>query len=388
MPIDIAMGGRSLLTPRTGIGQYVQHLARGLAEQGHGVRYFYGTHWSCAQESEQPSSAPVRARGGLVGVARRLARKHAPGLARFAPLLEQARFNAGIHGHRRPQIYHEPNFIPPRCPCPSVVTVHDVSWVRYPEYHPTARLAFLRAHFPAALARTDRVIVVSEFVRQELLACYAVDPGKIRVVHNGVSAAFTPLGAEHTRAVLDKHGLVHERYLAVVGTLEPRKNLTTVLAAHAQLPYAMQRAYPLVLAGVEGWLTEALHGCLRVPVQQGTVRLLGYVPDAEVPKLIAGACALLYPSVYEGFGLPPLEAMACGVPVIASQAAAVKEVVGAAGLLNDAFDVNAFAQSMQRVIEDASLRRQLSESGCERARHFSWQRAVHETLAVYRDLLD
>lgn len=393
-PMDIAMGGRSLLTPRTGIGQYVQHLVRGMMAQGHSIRLFCGTHWASAQALQDQQQAAVtparphqRLRSLARNLARNLAREHAPWLARFAPALEQTRFTAGVRGARRPQIYHEPNFIPLRNPGPTVITVHDVSWVRFPQYHPAARLSLLQAHFPRALERADRVIVVSEFVRRELLDCFAVAPQKIRVVLNGVSEQFTPKDSTQTHATLARHGLTHGHYLVVVGTLEPRKNLITALAAHARLPTAMQHAYPLVLAGVEGWLNDKLHAALRQPVSAGTVKLLGYVPDADLPTITAGACALLYPSIYEGFGLPPLEAMACGVPVLASRAGAVQEVVGDAGLLNDALDVDAFAQSMQCLIEDGTLRRRLAAAGLARARQLSWHRAVDETLAVYRGML-
>ncbi|AQV96490.1 glycosyltransferase family 1 protein [Cupriavidus necator] len=389
--MNIVMGGRSLLTPRTGIGQYVYHLERGMAALGHGVRFFYGTHWGPAA-SAAGGGAPRQVarqtlRNRLSGTARRLARDHMPGLARLVPLVEQMKFNAGMRGQARPQIYHEPNFIPLRCPSPTVITAHDVSWVRYPAYHPAARLALMHQHFPSAVQRADRIIVVSDFVRRELLENFSVDPAKVRVVHNGVSAAFKPQTPAQTRSVLARHGLAHGAYMVAVGTLEPRKNLGTVLDAHARLPAAMQQAFPLVLVGVNGWLNDDLHARLRKPVQAGTVRVLGYAPDADLPALVAGACTLLYPSVYEGFGLPPLEAMACGVPVIASTAGAIQEVVADAGLLHEALDADAFTGSMRRVIEDKALCARLGNAGLERARHFSWQRCVGETLAVYRELL-
>lgn len=389
--MNIVMGGRSLLTPRTGIGQYVHHLEQGMAALGHRVRFFYGTHWGPAAPAagdsapRQPAHQALRNR--LAGKARRLARDYMPGLARLVPLVEQVKFNAGMRVQARPQIYHEPNFIPLRCASPTVITAHDVSWLHYPAYHPAARLALMRQHFPSAVRRADRIIVVSDFVRRELLESFSVDPAKVHVVHNGVSAAFMPQTPAQTRSVLARHGLAHDSYMVAVGTLEPRKNLGTVLDAHERLPAAMQHAFPLVLIGVNGWLNDDLHARLRRPVQAGTVRVLGYVPDEDLPALVAGACTLLYPSVYEGFGLPPLEAMACGVPVIASTADAIQEVVADAGLLHEAHDVVAFTESMRRVIEDKALRQQLGQAGLARARHFSWQRCVGETLAVYHELL-
>jgi len=421
-PLDIAMGGRALLTPLTGIGQYAAHLAREFVQRGHNVRLFYGTHWSSAiadgravkaagagaapQSAGRAPGNPPQAAGAksgtspesaggdldrslqtsVMGLAKRFARTYIPGVYRFMPHVEQFRFNLGVR-REAPQVYHDPNFIPMKFNGPTVLTAHDASWVRHPEYHPPHRLALLCANFPQALERADRVIVVSEFVRRELLGCFSVAPEKLQVVYNGVSPRFRPYGADATRAVLSGHGLVHGSYFVAVGTLEPRKNLLTALAAHARLPAAVRRAAPLVLIGVEGWLTDDLHAAFSASLKDGTVRKLGYVPDHELPLLTAGALAMVYPSIYEGFGLPVLEAMACGVPVLCSTAEALQEVVGEAGLLYDPADIDGFSDGMQALLDDGALRERLIAAGLARAGHFSWQRTADETLDVYRQIV-
>jgi alpha-1,3-rhamnosyl/mannosyltransferase len=390
--LNIAMGGRALLTPLTGIGQYASHLAREFVQRGHNVRFFYGTHWSSSREGggASPSAEVMGARSWrtvAAGGAKRFARRFVPGMYRFMPHVEQYRFDSGIRRQQAPQVYHDPNFIPFRFRGPTVITAHDVSWVRYPEYHPAPRLALLRANFPRALDRADRIIVVSDFVRDELQACFPVAGDKIRVVHNGVSTRFRPYSSETTHAVLANHGLVHGQYFAAVGTLEPRKNLHTALAAHARLPARVRCRFPLTLIGVEGWLTDSLHVALESGLREGSVRKLGYISDDEIPLLTAGALAMVYPSVYEGFGLPVVEAMASGVPVLSSTAQALREVAGNAGIMRDAADVEGFTDAMQALIDDGALRERLIAAGSARARCFSWQRTADETLAVYRQIV-
>jgi glycosyltransferase involved in cell wall biosynthesis len=391
-PLEIAMGGRALLTPLTGIGQYASHLAREFVQRGHSLRLFYGTHWSSTIAGGQPGGpgSPVEhktMRTSVAGAIKRFARAYVPGSYRFMPHVEQYRFNSGLRQQRRPHVYHDPNFIPFRFRGPTVITVHDVSWVRHPECHPPHRLAHLRANFPNGLRGTDRIIVVSQFVKDELLACFPVDERKIDVVYNGVAPRFRPHAPDETAGVLQRYGLSHRSYFAAVGTLEPRKNLQTALAAHLRLPQPVRRAMPLALIGVEGWLTDSLHAALGASLADGTVRKLGYVPDDDIPALTAGARAIVYPSIYEGFGLPVLEAMASGVPVLCSTAPALREVAGPAALLCEPTDVEGFTDAMRTLIDDDALCARLGAAGAARAQLFSWQRAATQTLAVYRKAL-
>lgn len=390
-PLCVAVGAVSLSSPLTGIGQYTRHLVRELAALGAAPHCFLGTGWSEARSASAHAGAdglaphnaarPAAWRTAGRGLLRR------SGLAHAASRAWQAhRFRAGLP--REAALYHETNFLP-FCygALPTVLTAHDVSWLRYPETHPAARVDLMRRQFPRALTRADRVIVVSDFVRAELLALCEVDPGKVRVVHNGVAPAFRPLATDVLAPVLARQGLLPGRYLLALGTLEPRKRLSTALRAHQRLPAALRRHMPLVLAGIKGWLTSELEREMAPAVARGEVRVAGYVPDADLPSLVAGACAMVYPSIYEGFGLPPLEAMACGVPVICSDRSALPDVVGDGGVLLDPNDIDGFSAAMLRACEDAHWRAAIGARALRRAAGFSWQRCARETLEVYRELL-
>jgi len=391
-PLRVALGAVSLSTPLTGIGQYTRHLAQELAALGAAPRCFLGAHWTEVVTADAPGAGPTNAPPGAVplSVWRTTARRLLSGsrLARVASRAMQARrFRIGLP--RDAALYHETNFLPfGEVRLPTVLTAHDASWLRYPETHPAARVSLLRRYFPRALRHVDRVIVVSDFVRTELLDLCEVDPGKIRVVHNGVSPAFLPRSPEALRAVLARQGLLANRYLLALGTIEPRKRLSTALRAHQQLPVALRRQVPLVLAGIKGWLASELEREMAQAVARGEVRVLGYVPDADLPFLVAGACAMVYPSIYEGFGLPPLESMACGVPAICSNRSAMPEVVADGGVLLDPDDIDGFSDAMLRACEDAAWRAGIGERAIRRAQYFSWQRCARETLDVYRELVD
>ncbi|RAS06010.1 glycosyltransferase family 4 protein [Cupriavidus alkaliphilus] len=390
-PLRVAVGAVSLSSPLTGIGQYTRHLVRELAMLGAAPHCFLGAGWSepPAVGAQPSADGPGSCHAGRAPAWRTAARGllRRSGLAHLASRAWQAhRFRAGLP--RDAALYHETNFLP-FCygALPTVLTAHDLSWLRHPETHPAARVNLLHRHFPRALARADRVIVVSDFVRAELLALCEVDPGKIRVVHNGVAPAFQPRPADALRPVLARHGLLPGRYLLALGTLEPRKRLSTALRAHQRLPAALRRHVPLVLAGIKGWLTSELEREMAPAVARGEVRVAGYIADADLPSVVAGACAMVYPSIYEGFGLPPLEAMACGVPVICSDRSALPGVVGDGGVLLDPDDIDGFSAAMLRACEDSCWRTAVGARALRRAAGFSWQRCARETLDVYGELL-
>jgi glycosyltransferase involved in cell wall biosynthesis len=224
-------------------------------------------------------------------------------------------------------------------------------------------------------------------VRQEVMEYYGVPDARVTTVLLGVSPEFKPLDAGRCLPALAQFGLQPGRYLLAVGTLEPRKNLSTMIAAFERLPAGLRRRFPLVIVGMNGWGMERFSGKVRHMIADGEVHLLGYVPQGDLPALYSGARLFVYPSLYEGFGLPPLEAMACGVPVIASCRASLPEVVGDAGVLVEALDDHAIAQHMQALIEDDALHACLSEAGRARAQTFTWRKFAHETIAVYKKVI-
>jgi alpha-1,3-rhamnosyl/mannosyltransferase len=286
-----------------------------------------------------------------------------------------------------PDLYHEPNFLPYRFDGPTVVTVHDLSWMHFPETQAPERVREMQWLFPQTLKRASHFITVSEFGRRDMIDTLGIDPGRITAVPNGVSRNFAPRDAATCADALARYGLAYGQYVLCVGTLEPRKNLELALRAHARLPLSLQQDLPLAIVGMKGWRTSSLERALAPRVEAGAVRPLGYVDDADLPCLYAGALALVYPSIYEGFGLPPLEAMACGTPVIVSNRSSIPEVVDGAGILIEPEDEAAITEALMRLRDDSSWRADLVARGLARASEFSWERSALETLAVYRHAL-
>lgn len=374
----IAFNATSLLSPLTGIGQYSRHLAIGLA--GHheiDVDFFYGVAWG---EKVHDTPSPV------VSSLLPWIRTHIPFSYELRRALQGNRF-ARHAGQNRFDIYHEPNTLPLPFDGPMVITVHDLSWIRHPQAHPPERVRAMSKYFEPGLRKASLVLTDSEFVKRELIDVFGVQSDLIMAVPLGVDALFRPRTVDETYPVLSRHGLTHGRYLLVVGTLEPRKNIQVALHSYMQLPSQLRKQYPLLLVGMKGWNTTLLEQQIEPLVRRGEVRLLGYLPREDLASLISGASALVFPSVYEGFGLPPLEAMACGVPVIASDVASIPEVVGDAGVLINPHDVDAFAEAIQGLLTDSNQRTRLSSRALMRSKEFTWERCIEQTVDAYRHVL-
>ena len=304
---------------------------------------------------------------------------------------ELAKLASAVHfeGYARTfpfDLYHEPNFVPYRSHLPTVVTVHDLSVVRFPQWHPTDRVRFHDRHFRRGLERADHVIVVSEAVRREVIELLGISPHRVTAVHNGVNPGFRPQSAETIAGVRARHNLPTSYFLCV-GTIEPRKNLAAVMRAYADLPASVREACPLLLAGPWGWKSEADREYFDTTAAPAGARHLGYVPDADLPGLYAGATALLYPSHYEGFGFPPVEMLAVGGTVLASTDPAVREVVGPHARLLPPDDLSGWRDAMREVAANPAVSATTKANRVAHARTFSWDRAACETMAVYRQVL-
>lgn len=376
--VRIGLNAVPILSPLTGVGQYTYRLITELQQVlPQRPWLFYGTDWG----QEIRTAAAPGARGLNNAIKRFVPHPHL--VTRF---LKQARFSTGARKHAI-DLYHEPAFLAYRFRGPTIVTVHDLSWIRHPETHPSERLREMNRFMPGVIDRAAHILVDSEFVRQEVMDYYGVPGNRVTTVLLGVGQEFQPRNEAECLPVLARFGLQYRRYQLAVGTLEPRKNLSTVIDAFSMLPDAVRKQFPLVIAGLKGWGMESLPERLAGMMSRGEVRMLGYVAQDELPAIYAGAQLLVYPSLYEGFGLPPLEAMACGVPVIASGRASLPEVVGDAGLVVEPLDTGSIARNMRAVIEDAALHASLSRAGRERAQMFTWRRFAHETIAVYKKVI-
>jgi alpha-1,3-rhamnosyl/mannosyltransferase len=376
--VTVAFNATALLSPLTGIGHYARSLAQALEATGEvELHYFYGTGWSSAlRESPVPR----------IVAGKRIVKKLVPRAYEFMRFLQQRRFDVGIRS-LPDAVYHEPNFLAFACERPTVITAHDLSWLRYPETQPSDRVRAMTKRFPPALARCSHVITDAESVCREIIDTYDVAPERITAVPLAARPIFRPATEAACAGAIGRHDLAWRHYFLCVGTLEPRKNLQLAVRAYAGLPAALQNRFPLVIAGMKGWLTSDLDKLLAPLAASGHVRMIGYVDDDELALLVAAARTLIYPSLYEGFGLPPLEAMASGTPVITSNVSALPEVVGDAGIQVGPHDTDALREAMGKLAEDDRAWEALRSAGLARASQFSWARCARETLAVYRQVL-
>jgi len=277
---------------------------------------------------------------------------------------------------------------PPFCPCPVVVSIHDLSFEHLPQTfrrHSRTQLQLTVRH---SARRAARILSLSQHTRRDIIDTYGIEPKKIEAI---------PLAApDHFGAITDNRELQRVRhiygidgdYILSVGSIQPRKNLARLIKAYASLRgnCSADKLPKLVLVGKRAWLYDETLRTLDEMGVKDTVVLTGYVPEADLPALYSSALCFVYPSYFEGFGLPPLEAMKCGAPVIVGNRTSLPEVVGDAGLTVDPFDVDAIGGAIRRLMDDSSLRKELSRKGQERAKAFNWRETARQTLRVYQEV--
>ena len=283
-------------------------------------------------------------------------------------------------------LYHEPNFIPLPCELPTVATVHDLSVVLHPEWHPPERVARFERYFRGSLERCRHLLTVSESARQEIIHTLGVPPERVTCVYNGVRPGLRRLPPAEVSEQLRQLGLPPE-YLLYVGTIEPRKNVLRLLRAYCGLPAALRVRCPLLLVGGWGWRADDVAAFYHDEARHQGVRHLGYLPEERLPIVYNGARALLSPSLYEGFGLPPVEMLATGGAVIASRIGPHEETCGKVACLVEPEDIGGWHDALERILTDDGWREQLRAGAVEAARPFTWERCAADTLAVYRRTL-
>jgi len=278
--------------------------------------------------------------------------------------------------------------------CPSVVTIYDLSFLLYPESFKRAKRFYLGLFTRLSARRARRIIAISESTKRDVVRLLGVPPEKVEVVYCGIDEAFRPLAEEQVAAFRSKRGLP-ERFILFVGTIEPRKNVTRLIEAFADLRSfdVAQDTFAicdlrLVIGGAKGWFYQDVFARVEELGLEDKVIFPGYIPVSELPLWYNAAELFVYPSLYEGFGLPPLEAMACGTPVVAANTSSLPEVVGEAGLIVDPLDVEGLAEAMRRALDDEALRQEMREQGLERAKGFSWTKTAQETVQVYRRAME
>lgn len=279
---------------------------------------------------------------------------------------------------------------PPFAPCPVVLSIHDLSFEHLPDTFNRRSWVQLRITVRRSARSAAKVLALSEHARQDIISTYKISPDNVSAIPIAAAPHFAPVQDEkELQRVRHTYGIARN-YILTVGSIQPRKNLGRLAQAYARLRerFTGIECPQLVVVGRRAWLyRETLREFEQLRTRGGVV-VTGYVPESDLPALYSGAVCFIYPSYFEGFGLPPLEAMKCGAPVIAGNRTSLPEVIGDAGLLVDPFDVDAIASAISNVIVDSNLRSELSSKSVERARMFDWRETARRTLEVYREAAD
>jgi glycosyltransferase involved in cell wall biosynthesis len=379
MGISLIFATDGITVPLSGIGRYALELVLGLRArpQIDSLRCLSFGRWVNvpvrSEVQESGASGRGRLRAALAGsrAAVRIYHGFMPSLSRWQLRAEGS------------ALFHSPNFLLPPFPGVSVATIHDLSHILYPQFHPAARVDYMNLAFPQTLSRATHLITDAESVRHELIQRMEWPADRVTAVPLGVDASFRQHDVAELQPLMRRLGLRSNEYSLCVGTIEPRKNIDRLLTAYEALPSTLRRNFPLVLAGARGWRSTEIHARIARAESAGWVRYLAFVPEHELPMLYAGARLFVYPSLYEGFGLPVLEAMASGVPVITSNVASLPELVGDAAWLIDPKDTDQIAGSLQELLQNEERRCRARAAGLARSASFTWAECVSKTIAVY-----
>ena len=365
----IAFDGTTLTAGRTGVGYYTEHLLQHLAREVERTGDELVVISNKAIDTASPLPKHVRV----------YTKRQFPLRIGWMQLLASR-----VLGDLEPDVAHFTNgMIPPAPPAPTVVTVHDMSLRLHPSCHPVRRLLINRPLITVAIRSASEIVTVSHSARRDLLRLHKTNSDRVTVVHEAAAPGFAPIA---DRALLDavrRQYRLPQRFVLYVGTIEPRKNLPRLMEAFAAAR-AQGMPHELVCAGPYGWSSRDLTAVIdRLGIRDG-VHFTGYVPVEQLPAIYNLAEMFAFPSVYEGFGLPVVEAMACGTPVITSNTSSLDEIASGAAETVDPYCADAIADAMLRLARDADWRRELSARGRARARRFSWTRTAREMLAIYQ----
>jgi len=367
----IAFDGTTLRPGRTGVGYYTEHLLHHLAQEGPDEDLIVVSNQPVDVTRPLPSRVRVDAPSSRL-----------PRMVWMQTLAPRAMRRV------RADIAHFTNgMVPLASPVPTVVTIHDMSLTLYPRYHPARRVMLNRPLVDLAARRADAIITVSQSAKRDIMRAYGLPSDRVHVVHEAAAPSFHRVEDAATLERVRRQHALPERFILYVGTIEPRKNLPKLIEGFARRHHSGDLPHRLVCAGPYGWLSRDIDDLLDRLSIRDAVQFAGYLPFDDLPALYTLAEMFVFPSLYEGFGLPPLEAMASGTPVITSNVSSLPEVVGDAALMIDPYDPAAIADAMRRVLTDASLRSDLRTRGLERARSFSWERSIRRVREIYDEVL-
>jgi alpha-1,3-rhamnosyl/mannosyltransferase len=376
--------------PLTGIGRYTWELATKLGKMTEieSMLYFQGSHFQNTLPTTSRTSAPASTGTleSLVNYAKQMVLKIPLTISMYslATAYSKTKTLRGFGDH----LFHGTNYYLPNFTGPSVVTVHDLSIYTWSHFHPPERVRYMHSEIQRSLQRASRLITVSDFSRKEIAEYFDWPLEKIHAIPLASAQEFYPRSTQDLHQLLSFFDLKPDQYCLFVGTIEPRKNIASLLNAYEILPISLRKRYPLVLAGFKGWKSDNLHARITKAERAGWARYLGFVTAEDLPLLFAGARLFAFPSLYEGFGLPVLEAMASGVPVVCSNSSSLPEVAGDAAALCDPHDVDKLSLLLAEGLENEMWRDSARAKGLAQAQRFSWERCAQETANIYQKVVE
>lgn len=372
---------------RTGVGEHSYCLARQIAATATDIdTHFFTGHGWC-EDPVITDSDSRRTRHDRLAQLNRAITSLGPGVDYAKKWLShrvQSRLLQRGLRSRHIDLFHSPSASYYPSHVPTLTTIHDIAWHRHPETHPVARIRWMEKQLHESLQHCPGLFTVSDFTKRELIEVFGADANRITVTPNGVDSRFQPMEVKALTNRLTVYGLKPDGYCLFLGNMEPRKNLARLLRAFSALPAPLRKRYPLVIAGGQGWMNADIHARLDVLRRRGEGWALGYLPRDDIPYLLSGARLFLYPSLYEGFGMPPLEAMACGTATLVSDIDVLREVTGDAAVHVAPTDTDAWREKMAELLQHDEQRTARVRSGLVQAAGFTWQKSAAIAADIYR----
>lgn len=365
--------------PLTGIGRYAYELAKQLQQREDKLTLTY-LHGTKVRDSLAVASESTQS---VQSLKRKLQKsKTASEIYRLTFPVMKSLALLKFKEH----IYHSPNYyLPPKVPhC--VATFHDLSVFHWPQFHPAGRVHLMQKELRNTVDRAKMLITDSHYTKRELIEFFGLEENNVTVAPLAYNEQFHPRSASDAEHVLNEYQLGWRSFFLYTGTIEPRKNIITLLRAYDRLPMLAKRNFPLVISGYKGWENAELFKLFFKGESEGWLKYLGFVPGKHLPILYSAATSFVFPSIYEGFGLPVLEAMASGTPVICSNATSLPEVVGDTALMHDPEDVDSLTTYLQKMIDDGSKKQSMIDAGLVQAKYFSWSACADKTLEAYEQV--
>jgi len=380
--MKIFVEASAMMNQRSGIGQYTKRLLEASAKRD--TKNTYTAYFFRFYVSRRPLNIPIKPRANF---SYRMIR-WLPAVLYYQTFKRLFTLPIDVLLGKTPDIMLFPNFVSwPVLSRKTLVipVIHDLSFIHFSQHTSPQNLLYMKKFVPKTLQRADHVITISENSKREIIEYYGVAEDKISIVNPAIDHAdYYPRSVAEITKVRTKYALP-EKYFLFTGTLEPRKNIQGILDAYAGLSEQVRAQYGLVLAGGKGWVDEDIQTRLD-KYHDLSIVLTGYVDDADLPAMFSGATLFLFPSFYEGFGIPPLEAMACGVPVISSRNSSLPEVIGEAGVLIDGTNWRAIRDAIVQLVDDPAMRTKLIKAGLKQAAKFSWEKSAADLIELFERL--